>query len=145
MNKLPVLLLIASGCVSGFVSAQSGKELFGTYCSGCHGANAEGIEGLAPSLHNPQLWSKLGDKRNQYIAGVVTSGLSGKLVSLDKTYQGFAMPPQSFISSQDLVQITHYVLEDVNQQQGGPDQALIDEYKKKPFTHSELHQLRKGG
>ncbi len=145
MNKHASLVLIIGAMLSGVAAAQTGQELFTTSCSGCHGADASGIEGLAPSLHNPELWNKLGAQRDNYIAGVVTGGLSGKLESLGKTYQGFAMPPQSFLSSADLVQITHYILDDVNQLSGGPSEALIDQYKQAPLTHGELHKLRSGG
>lgn len=145
MNKRVSLTLIVGCMLSGAATAKTGQELFTANCSGCHGANANGIEGLAPSLHNPELWTKLGAHRDDYIAGVITGGMSGKIESLGKTYQGFAMPPQSFLSSADLVQITHYIIDDVNQLNGGPTETLIEQYKQKPLTHGELHKLRSGG
>ncbi|BEI23015.1 c-type cytochrome [Vibrio fluvialis] len=146
MNKRAVSLLFALVALGTHypVSAESGQDKFVTNCSGCHGMDAKGIIGLAPSLENPELWNRLGDKRDQYIAGVVTGGMSGKIESLGNSYQGFAMPPQSFLETADLVEITHYILSDINHLTGGPDASLIDKYKENPLSHQELHQLRNG-
>ncbi|XAW90649.1 cytochrome c [Vibrio sp. CDRSL-10 TSBA] len=134
---------ILLGMCSG-ANASSGQEKFATNCSGCHGLDAKGIVGLAPSLDNPELWKRLGSHRDQYIAGVVTGGMSGKIESLGNTYQGFAMPPQNYLETADLVEITHYILSDINHLSGGPDANLIDKYKENPLSHPELHQLRDG-
>lgn len=146
MNKRTFALLFGLMALAthGSVSAETGQDKFVTNCSGCHGMDAKGIVGLAPSLENPSLWSRLGDQRDRYIAGVVTGGMSGKIESLGNTYQGFAMPPQSFIDTADLVDITHYILSDINHLAGGPDAGLIDQYKENPLSHQELHQLRDG-
>lgn len=125
--------------------AKTGQEMFVETCSGCHGADGKGIVGLAPSLENPDLWNKLGEHRDKYIAGVVTGGMSGKIESLGNTYQAMAMPPQSYVETQDLVQITHYILHDLNHLEGGPEAKMIDQYKQAPLSHQELHQIRNGG
>ncbi|WP_310607830.1 c-type cytochrome [Buttiauxella brennerae] len=125
--------------------ASDGHEKFVNNCSGCHGLEAEGIPGLAPALNNPDLWNKLGAKRNEYIAGVVTGGLSGKLKSKGNDYDGLVMPPQDFIETADLVDITRYVINDVNKVDGAPDATLINQLKSAPKSHEELHKLRNGG
>lgn len=144
MNKTISLLLI--GLIFPVTTyAQTGQEKFVETCSGCHGVDAEGIPGLAPPLHNTKLWTQLGDQRDRYIAGVVTSGLSGKLVSRGETYQSVAMPSQAYLSTPDLVDITHYLMNDVNQLSGGPNAELIDEFKNNPMSHSALLKIRSGG
>lgn len=126
-------------------AASDGHDKFVANCSGCHGENAEGVEGMAPPLKNPDLWARLGDKRSEYVAGVVTGGMSGALQSDGNNYEGLVMPPQDFIDTADLVDIAHYVLNEVNHVDGGPDAALIDKLKNAPQSHEELHKLRNGG
>lgn len=147
MNKIAFALisgLMASAPLSAALAAD-GHQKFIDNCSGCHGEQAEGIPGMAPPLDNPAMWQKLGDKRSDYIAGVVTGGMSGKLDAKGEVFDGMVMPPQDFIETADLVDITHYLLHDVNKLDGGPDAALIDKLKSAPKSHEELHKLRDGG
>ena len=48
-------------------------ESYGSYCAGCHGANREGVDGLAPAL-TPD---SLGDRSHAEIAAIVADGVSG--------------------------------------------------------------------
>lgn len=147
-KKMPlstIIGLLVVTCYTLPASALDGHDKFVANCSGCHGENAEGIEGMAPSLYNPELWAKLGDKRNDYIAGVVTGGLSGTLNASGNRFDGMVMPPQDFIDTTDLVAITHYILNELNHVAGGPDAALIDKLKNAPQSHKDLQKLRNGG
>jgi mono/diheme cytochrome c family protein len=122
-----------------------GHAAFEENCASCHGADAEGIEGLAPPLHNADLWKALGDHRQAYIAGVVTGGMSGTLQSKGSTYEGLVMPPLGYLDTATLVEITQYVLSDVNKMGDGPSAALITQYQASPPEHAALRKLRNGG
>ncbi|QLF93723.1 cytochrome c [Pseudomonas sp. ABC1] len=123
--------------------ADDGQALFVQNCSSCHGTDAEGIEGLAPPLHNPELWQALGDNSARYIAGVMTGGLSGTISAKGLDYFGLVMPPQSHIDSADLQRIARYVIA-LNEAAAAPDQALIDQLKAAPLAHKALRDIRKG-
>ncbi|WP_261372805.1 c-type cytochrome [Yersinia mollaretii] len=146
MRLSAIACLLVVTCYALPASAFDGHDKFVANCSGCHGENAKGIEGMAPSLYNPELWTKLGDKRNDYIAGVLTSGLSGTLKTSNSSFDGMVMPPQDFIDTADLVAITHYILNEINHVEGGPgpDAVLIDKLKSAPKSHKDLQALRNG-
>ncbi|WP_186381664.1 c-type cytochrome [Yersinia massiliensis] len=144
MLRSTVVCFLVATCYAFPATALDGYDKFVANCSGCHGENAEGIEGMAPPLYNPELWAKLGDKRNDYIAGVITGGLSGTLNNSDNRFDGMVMPPQDFIDTADLVAITHYILNELNHVTGGPDAALFDKLKSAPHSHKDLQKLRNG-
>lgn len=147
MHKLTLALLAALVASAPYSAsfASGGQQKFVDNCSGCHGTEAEGIPGMAPPLNNPELWNKLGSKSSEYIAGVMTGGMSGTLHAKGNDYDGMVMPPQDFIDTADLVEISHYLLNEVNKVDGGPDAALIDKLKSAPKSHDDLHKLRDGG
>ncbi len=146
MNKFSAMIFASA--ISLFASqtqASPGGDKFVANCSGCHGEDAAGIPGMAPPLKDAPLWQGLGDKRSEYIAGVVTGGMGGTLHTPAGDTEGMVMPPQDFIDTADLVDITAYVLQEVNHVPGGPDAAMIDKYKKSPLSHEELLKIRNGG
>lgn len=144
MNKLPLLLAAALLGSPALVLADDGAALFAQHCSGCHGPQAVGIEGIAPPLHNPELWQGLGAQAPRYIAGVMSGGLSGALNVAGLDYMGLVMPPQSQIDSAQLASIAGYVLGELNGVSAAPDAALIDQLKAAPLSHKDLRTLRKG-
>lgn len=137
-----VLVLLASSS-TGLADDISGADLFSNTCAACHGDAGVGIPGLAPPLQNPELWQRLGPKGNEYIAGVMTAGLSGTIIVDGIKYQAMVMPPQSMIASEDLVKIAEYVLTTLNGSEAIPDVALIDTLKATPLSHTELRAIRK--
>ncbi|MDO8827264.1 cytochrome c [Methylophaga sp.] len=137
-----VLVLLASSS-TGWAADISGADLFSNTCAACHGDAGVGIPGLAPPLQNPELWQRLGSKGNEYIAGVMTAGLSGTIIVDGIKYQAMVMPPQSMIASEDLVKIAEYVLTTLNGSEAIPDVALIDKLKATPLSHTELRAIRK--
>jgi mono/diheme cytochrome c family protein len=137
-----VLVLLASSS-TGWAADISGADLFSNTCAACHGDAGVGIPGLAPPLQNPELWQRLGPKGNEYIAGVMTAGLSGTIIVDGIKYQAMVMPPQSMIASEDLVKIAEYVLTTLNGSEAIPDVALIDKLKATPLSHTELRAIRK--
>lgn len=146
MNKLlSAVFFSALGLLSVQANASPGGDKFVENCSGCHGEDAGGIPGMAPPLKDAPLWQALGDKRSEYIAGVVTGGMGGTLHTPAGDTEDMVMPPQDFIDTADLVQITAYVLQEVNHVPGGPSAEMIDKFKKSPLSHEELLKIRNGG
>ncbi len=54
-------------------SSSAAAESYSTSCAACHGANREGVDGLAPAL-TPD---SLGDRSHADITAIVTDGISG--------------------------------------------------------------------
>lgn len=144
MSKTRTLLGGALLGISALAVADDGAALFAQHCSGCHGPQAVGIEGIAPPLHNPELWQSLDAQAPRYIAGVMSGGLSGTLNVAGLDYMGLVMPPQSQIDSAQLASIAGYVLGELNGVASAPDAALIDQLKAAPLSHKELRAIRKG-
>lgn len=124
--------------------AGDGAELFADNCAACHGEAGVGVEGLAPPLADAKLWSTLGEKAPAYLAGVMASGLSGKITAKGIDYVGLVMPPQSEIADGDLAAIGAYLLKDLNGLALAPDEAAIAAAKAQPPTHKALQAMRKG-
>lgn len=135
-----LLLLTATPTI--WAAEVSGADLFTNTCAACHGDAGVGIPGLAPPLQNPELWQRLGAKGNEYIAGVMTAGLSGTITVDGIKYQAMVMPPQSMVESEELVKIAEYVLTTLNGSDAVPDVALIDKLKATPLSHKELRAIR---
>jgi cytochrome c oxidase subunit II len=53
MRSNHIIIVSLFACISmlaGQVAAADGKSVFGSNCSSCHGANGQGMAGLAPAL-----------------------------------------------------------------------------------------------
>ncbi len=142
-HALVSALVLLGSSSNSFAADVSGADLFSNTCAACHGDAGVGIPGLAPPLQNPELWERLGSKGNEYIAGVMTAGLSGTITVNVIKYQAMVMPPQSMIASEELAKIAEYVLTTLNSSDAIPDVALIDKMKATPLTHKELRTIRK--
>lgn len=108
MKTLAALTLAAATLAPLTAAAQEkGKALFDSRCAACHGANGAGIPGLAPTLGGalPYLDKPAG---RDYVLGVLTHGLSGKIVSRGQTYMG-AMPPQTDLSDEDIAAVVNHL------------------------------------
>lgn len=108
MKTVATLTLAAAALAPLSALAQEkGKTLFDTRCVACHGANGAGIPGLAPTLGGalPYLDKPAG---RDYVLGVLTHGLSGKIVSKGQTYMG-AMPPQTDLADEDLAAVVNHL------------------------------------
>jgi mono/diheme cytochrome c family protein len=153
MNKkfTPVLrACMAMLFITGISSTQfaradeNGAAVFLKNCATCHGTTAEGIDGLAPPLRNAELWSKLGSSAPDYISGVVTSGMSGKISVEGQSYRGMVMPPQTHLSSAELAAVASYVLKELNGHAAKVDAELIEAKRQAPVAHTRLLALRQG-
>ncbi len=102
-------LLAAPAMASG-----TGEALFADRCSGCHQPGGVGQSGLAPPLVNKALWSRLGPRSTDYLAGVLVGGFSGTITANGERFIGLAMPPQNWMSDEDMKAIADYILNDLN-------------------------------
>jgi len=89
-----------------------GAALFRNVCQACHGADGNGINGLAPPLNNSD-WV-MGDKKR--LAAVVLYGLNGPVTVNNKVYKvpevsgempGIASNPD--ISDEEVAQVLNYI------------------------------------
>lgn len=147
-SKLSTLARLASGlllaCANTLALAEDGQVLFDQNCAACHGEGGIGTIGLAPPLQNTELWGKLGDNAPNYIANVMSGGLSGKINSQGVDYVGLVMPPQSHLTSEEMTQIADYVLTALNGLSKAPTPQQIEDIRQKPASHKELRALREG-
>lgn len=103
-NPDPVSNSENSAIVAG--NADAGEALFAKSCAVCHGANAEGVTGLGPNLHN-----------NAFINGMDDAALAnfiaaGRAMNAPDNTTGIAMPPKggnAALTANDLADIAAYL------------------------------------
>lgn len=107
MTMKTVAMLTLAAAALAAQAQEKGKTLFDSRCVACHGANGAGIPGLAPTLGGnlPYLDKPAG---RDYVLGVLTHGLSGKIVSKGQSFMG-AMPPQTDLADEDLAAIVNHL------------------------------------
>lgn len=139
VTQLGLALLLAAP-----VSAeQAGEQLFIDSCSGCHQLGGIGEPGLAPPLVDPALWSGLGEKGPQYLVGIMMGGLTGKITALGQDYIGLAMPPQDWMTDEEMQAVAAYVLGDLNGLEARPTPELIAATRAAPPPHTQSRAMRK--
>lgn len=105
------------------VAQDSGAALFADTCQACHGPAGEGIPGFAPPLDRPAFWDGLGADAPLYLAGVMVSGLVGRITAGGETYVGVQMPAQTGLSDDEMIAVADYVLGTL----GGSDLTLTQD------------------
>ncbi|MGV8955334.1 MAG: c-type cytochrome [Cypionkella sp.] len=121
----------------------TGSALFDENCSGCHQAGGMGQPGLAPPLVDETLWSGLGEHGARYIGGVLLGGLTGTITVDGQAYIGLAMPPQSWMTDEEMAAVTDYVLNDLNGSNIPVTADLFASLRAAPPAHGELRAMRK--
>lgn len=139
---LPLALALALGGAPA-LAGPSGKALFADHCSGCHQEGGVGQSGLAPPLVDRDLWTKLGPRSRDYIAGVLIGGFSGTITAGGERFIGLAMPPQDALDDRDLEAIAEYVLNDLNDIGVDMSADTFDAQRQTPPSHTALRALRK--
>ena len=94
-------------------SAEHGQQLFATTCTGCHGAQGQGIPHLGKDLQTSTFVAGLNDAQ---LADFITQGRAAS-DPLNTTH--IAMPPKGgnpALSSQDIADIVAYIRELQKQQ-----------------------------
>jgi mono/diheme cytochrome c family protein len=93
---------------SNDAAAAAGAGVFASRCAVCHGAQAAGIPGSFPSLHEQIVaFGKIADGRD-YLVMVVTTGLMGSLKVGGVSYNG-VMPAQSGLSDAEIAAVLSYL------------------------------------
>jgi mono/diheme cytochrome c family protein len=88
--------------------ATPGATVFATRCAVCHGAQAAGIPGTFPALHNQIAEFAKTPEGRDYLVMVVSSGLMGELVVEGMHYNN-VMPAQSGLTEADVAAVLNYV------------------------------------
>lgn len=100
-------------------TAASGDAVFAGRCAVCHGAEAAGIPGSFPSLHEQIVAFGKTSQGRDYLTMVVTTGLMGELKVAGVTYHG-AMPPQSGLSEAEVAAVLSYLISDRGKEASAP-------------------------
>lgn len=99
MNKF---LGLAAMSLLGIALAADPPAAYGPNCSGCHGAQGQGVPGAFPPLaNNPRLQDEA------YVLKVIKEGLKGPIEVAGQTYNG-QMPPMPQVSDADAKAIAAY-------------------------------------
>jgi mono/diheme cytochrome c family protein len=89
-------------------AGSAGAVIFANRCAVCHGADAAGIPGSFPSLHEQVVaFGKIPQGRD-YLVMVVTTGLMGALKVGGVSYNG-VMPAQSGLSEAEVAAVLSYL------------------------------------
>lgn len=108
-----LMVAVACGLLAGIASAQDGKAVYDANCAACHQPDGAGALGLAPPLAGTIGQRVAVPAGRQYVAGIVISGLAGKLESKGVVYEGI-MPSWPQLSDAELAAALNYVLSAFN-------------------------------
>ncbi|MTH78027.1 c-type cytochrome [Paracoccus aestuariivivens] len=122
LAAISALLLVATSVAPALGQDADGAQLFADNCAACHNDGGTGNPGLAPPLNRPAFWDALGDKAPDYLAGVLASGLTGKITVDGEMYVGLIMPAQTALSEQEAATVANWVLHEAGRD--APDEAL---------------------
>jgi len=98
---------------AGLAGAQDGKAVYDAHCAACHQPDGAGALGLAPPLAGTLGQRMAVPAGRQYLAGIVISGLAGKLEFKGVVYEGI-MPAWPQLSDAELAAALNYVLSAFN-------------------------------
>ena len=103
----------------------AGATVFASRCAVCHGAQAAGIPGSFPSLHEQVVaFAKIPQGRD-YLVMVVTTGLMGNLKVGGISYNG-VMPAQSGLSETEIAAVLSYLASDRGKNDSAPALSAAD-------------------
>lgn len=97
----------------------SGAAVFTGRCAVCHGAEAAGIPGSFPSLHEQIVAFGKTPQGRDYLSMVLTTGLMGELKLAGVTYRG-VMPPQSGLTEAEVAAVLSYLASNRGKDAGPP-------------------------
>jgi mono/diheme cytochrome c family protein len=107
----PTMAAEPAGAMPGGADS-AGAAVFAGRCAVCHGAQATGIPGSIPSLHEQvAAFAKIPQGRD-YLVMVVTTGLMGNLKVGGMSYDG-VMPAQSGLSETEIAAVLSYLASDL--------------------------------
>ena len=142
-------LIAAAGALAALAAvatspafAQEAGELFEEHCAACHNTGGTGNPGIAPPLNRPAFWQALGDDAPSYLAGVIRSGMAGKLTIQGQMYVGLIMPPVATATDEELVEIATWVLQSLGETEGEMTPELLAAAQEAQPTHADLRAMR---
>ena len=101
-------------------AAPHGASIFTNRCTPCHQANAEGADGLAPSLAGTlKAYLATGDGR-KYLSQILVSGMAGRIESQGRVVVGMMPNFRADLSDADIAAVLDYVLVHFNGVDGAP-------------------------
>ena len=86
-------------------AAKHGQQVFTQNCASCHGANATGTPGVAPSLADNAFVT--GDKMK--VVNVLLNGLHGQISVNGQNYNGMMPAWKSSLSNKDIADVATYI------------------------------------
>ena len=123
-----------------------GANIFATRCSVCHGAQAAGIPGTFPSLHEQVIGFAKTEQGRDYLIMVVTSGLMGEL-KVGGIHYNNVMPAQSGLSESDVAAVLSYLASGLGKNQQDAASISAKDVKEARARHAQnsaptTHTLR---
>jgi mono/diheme cytochrome c family protein len=103
-------MFISAMCCGAARAAPDGAAIFAERCTPCHQANAQGADGLAPSLAGTLKEYLSTDDGRKYLSQILVSGMAGRIESQGRVIIGM-MPNFSVdLSDADIAATVDYVL-----------------------------------
>jgi mono/diheme cytochrome c family protein len=120
----PTMAAEPAAAMSGGANS-AGATVFANRCAVCHGAEAAGIPGSFPSLHEQVVaFAKIPQGRD-YLVMVVTTGLMGTLKVGGISYNG-VMPAQSGLSETEIAAVLNYLASDLGRNDSAATLSAAD-------------------
>jgi mono/diheme cytochrome c family protein len=130
-------IFVASASAAG---AADGKAIYANVCAACHQPDGAGTAGLAPPLVSAVV-VRAAEHQKDYLAAVVTKGLSGPIGLADGSSLTSAMPVQSALSDADVAAALNYVLK-LNHKSPAFSAADVAAVRGKPISGEEVRHMR---
>jgi len=105
--------------------AVDGAAVFAARCAVCHGAQAAGIPGTFPSLHEQIVTFGKSAAGRDYLVMVLTTGLMGELKVAGVTYRN-VMPAQSGLTEAQVAAVLSFLTSDRGAIAGPPAFTAAD-------------------
>jgi mono/diheme cytochrome c family protein len=112
-------VLLAAALLAG-AAAPDGATIFAGRCTPCHQANAEGADGLAPSLAGTLKAYLATDDGRKYLSQILVSGMAGRIESQGRVVVGMMPNFRADLSDADIASVLNYVLVHFNGASGAP-------------------------
>jgi len=130
--------ILGATLLTGASRAQenSGANIFATRCAVCHGAQAAGIPGTFPSLHEQVVAFAKSAAGRDYMIMVVSSGLMGELKVAGVRYNN-VMPAQSGLSEADVAAVLSFLASGLGKNDPGAAAVSANDVKEARARHPQ--------
>lgn len=141
-----LIFALGLGLTVNLVQAGDGAAVYAAHCAACHQPDGAGAVGLAPPLQGTLGKRLASEAGRQYLAGVLVSGLAGRLEVKGVVYNGI-MPAWPQLSDGELAAALSHVLQTFNQAElpaGAemPSPALLAELRARKPSGKQLRSWR---